>query len=94
MKIINYLFLIMFSFVLAQDKIPIENITGSGSISIYKNGKIIHYKIFESVNQRKKTLKAYVIRQKIEKRKLPYANFTIIKADFQNIKLGTILISL
>lgn len=94
MKVMHILFLIILAFAFAEDTIPIKNITGSGSISVYKDGKVFHYKILEYFDERKKTLKAYVVRESIEEKKLHYGNFTIINADFQNLKLATILISL
>ncbi len=93
-KIFFLFTLIILGFGFSQDIPPIENINRIGKIEIYIDGFVYKYTIFEVVKGREKTVNAYVYLEDVKKSKRRYKNFTVLRADFQNLKLGTVIVSL
>jgi len=90
-----FFLLITISLLFAQNDIPpISEVDRIGKIEVYNNGFVYYYDIFELVDKKNNTVRAHLFLRKKEKKQLNYKNYTILKADFQNLKLGTVLVSL
>jgi len=85
---------LLFGFLFSQEQIPVENVEGVGELNIYKSGKVFKYKIFETIKKREKKVKTYILLESVKDAENHYKNLTVLNADFQNLKLGSILIAL
>ncbi|GAB6065444.1 type IV pilus secretin PilQ [Aquifex pyrophilus] len=94
MRLLYILILIIFGFGASQEIPPLENINRIGKIEIYIDGYVYKYTIFEVIKGREKTVNAYVYTEDVKKIGKKYRNFTVLRADFQNLKLGTVIVSL
>jgi len=95
MKKLLFFLLITISLLFAQnDSPPISEVDRIGKIEVYNNGFVYYYDIFELVDKKNNTVRAYLFLRKKEEKYLNYRNYTILRADFQNLKLGTVLVSL
>lgn len=94
-RIYIFFLLITISLLFAQSDVPpIAEVNRIGKIEVYNDGIVYYYDIFEIVNKKNNTVRAYLFLRKKEEKYLNYKNYTILKADFQNLKLGTVLVSL
>ncbi|NPB06187.1 MAG: hypothetical protein GXO03_01130, partial [Aquificae bacterium] len=93
----RYVLALLFLVGLVFAQIPVANVKGMGYLEVYQEGKIKVYRILEAETgdgRRGGGLRVFVTL--VEEKPAPrrYYENTILKADFQNLKLGTIVYAL
>jgi len=102
---IKLIFFLLFLITVTFGEVPIANVKGAGYLEIYRNGKIEVYRIMEVLPDRDKfqryrefwgkgAIQVFITLVEERNSARKYRNNTILKADFQNLKLGTIIYSL
>ncbi len=104
---IFFLLLFAFSFLKAEENIPIKTPRGQGwegikrfsFIEIYRDGKVEKYQIAEHIEDlgympNRRMVSVFITKLDEQEATRRYRNYTILKASFQNISLGTALYTL
>ncbi len=102
---VRLLFLLLLFTVITFGEVPVANVKGVGYLEIYRGGKVEVYRILEVLPDRDKYqryrefwgkggIQVYITLVEEKNPQKRYRNNTILKADFQNLKLGTVIYTL